>query len=70
MLGVAASVHTGTVSAYAAITVLSRGGGLLQLGEAIAHYGRIFKTLDVLSFVDDEPYRRGIKRCATCRPSR
>ena len=26
------------------IRVLSRGGNLTQLGEAIAHYGRIFKT--------------------------
>lgn len=61
MLRVAGSVHTGAVTAHDVITVLSRGGTLTQLGDAIAHYGRIFKTLHVLSFVDDEPYRRGIK---------
>ncbi len=59
MLRVVGSVWT--VPAHDVITVLSRGGNLTQLGDAIAHYGRIFKTLHVLSFVDDEPYRRGIK---------
>lgn len=61
MLRVAGSVHTGAVSAHDVITVLSRGGSLTQLGDAIAYYGRVFKTLHVLSFVDDGPYRRGIK---------
>lgn len=37
------------------------GGNLTQLGEALAGYGRIFKTLYVLCFVDDEPYPRQIK---------
>jgi hypothetical protein len=32
-----------------------------KLGEALAGYGRIFKTRHVLAFVDDEPYRRQIK---------
>ena len=40
---------------------LSTGGNLTQLGEALAGYGRIFKTLHVLAFVDDVPYRRQIK---------
>lgn len=61
MVRVVASVHTGTVSAHDVIRVLSRGGNLTQLGDAVADYGRIFKTLHVLSYVDDEPYRREIK---------
>jgi hypothetical protein len=41
--------------------VLAPGGTPTQLGDALAHYGRIFKTLHVLSYVDDEPYRHEIK---------
>jgi TnpA family transposase len=41
--------------------VLAPGGSPTQLGDALAHYGRIFKTLHILSYVDDEPYRREIK---------
>lgn len=67
ILRVVASVHTGTVAAHDVLRVLSRGGNLTQLGEAIAHFGRIAKTRHVLSFVDDEPYRRGIKGLRTCR---
>ena len=61
ILRVVASVHTGAVSAHDGIRVLAHGGKPTQLGEAIGHYGRIFKTLHVLSYVDDEPYRREIK---------
>lgn len=61
ILRVIVSIHTGAVSAYDVLRVVSRGGNLTQLGEAIAHYGRIFKTLHVLSFVDDPVYRREIK---------
>jgi hypothetical protein len=43
------------------LRVLAPGGTPTQLGDALAHYGRIFKTLHVLSYVDDEPYRREIK---------
>ena len=32
-----------------------------RLGEALAHFGRIYKTRHVLTFVADEAYRRGIK---------
>ncbi|MBB4752894.1 hypothetical protein BJ964_007055 [Actinoplanes lobatus] len=42
-------------------TVRALEARLTQLGEALAGYGRIFKTLHVLTFVDDEPYRRQIK---------
>lgn len=66
----AGSVHTGTVTAHDVITVLSRGGALTQLGNAIAGYGRIFKTLHLLSFVDDEPYRRGIKTMCNLQEGR
>jgi TnpA family transposase len=61
ILRVVGSVHTATVSAHDVIRVLSRAGNLTQLGDAIVAYGRIFKTLHVLAYVDDEPYRRGIK---------
>ncbi|MGH9222730.1 MAG: Tn3 family transposase, partial [Acidimicrobiales bacterium] len=56
-----ASVHTGAVSAHDVIRMLSPGGRSTQLGEALAHYGRIFKTIHVLAYVDDEAYRRQIK---------
>ena len=41
--------------------MLARGRSLNGLGEAIATYGRIAKTLHVLALVDDEPYRRESK---------
>jgi len=41
--------------------MLQHGGQPTQLGEALAHFGRIFKTLHVLAYVDAEPYRREIK---------
>ena len=40
------------------IRILQHDGRPTQLGEAIARYGRIFKTLHVLTFVDDPAYRR------------
>ncbi len=61
LLRIVASIHTGAVSAHDVIRMLARGGSLTQLGEAMAHYGRIFKTLHVLSYVNEEPYRRQIK---------
>ena len=42
--------------------MLQHGGNPTQLGIALAHFGRIFNTLHVLSYVDAESYRRGIKR--------
>jgi TnpA family transposase len=56
-----ASIHTGAVSAHDVIRTLASAGRPTQLGDALAHYGRIFKTLHVLTYVDDEPYRRQIK---------
>ena len=61
ILRVIASVHTREISAHDAIRVVQRDGRLTQLGEAIAHYGRIFKTMHVLTFADDPHYRRHLK---------
>ncbi|MEO3863256.1 Tn3 family transposase [Acrocarpospora sp. B8E8] len=41
--------------------MLQRDGYPTALGEAIAIYGRLFKSLHILSIIDSEPYRRGIK---------
>ena len=43
------------------IRILQHDGRLTQLSEAIAGYGRTFKTLHVLTFVDDPAYRRQLK---------
>jgi TnpA family transposase len=55
------SIYTSEVSAYDVVRALQRDGHPTALGEAIATYGRIFKTLHILSIIDSEPYRRGIK---------
>lgn len=44
MLRVAGSLTPGTVRAYDLIRMLSRDGRPTGLGDAFAHYGRIFKT--------------------------
>lgn len=59
VLRVVASIHTGAVRAHDVIRMLQRDG------HALAHYGRIFKSLHVLTYVDDEPYRRDIKAIRT-----
>ena len=38
-----------------------RDGNLTPLGEAIASDGRIFKSLHILVYIDDDSYRRDIK---------
>ncbi|MBX9387494.1 Tn3 family transposase [Streptomonospora nanhaiensis] len=60
MLRVAGSLTTGTVRAYDLVRMLSRDGRPTGLGDAFAHYGRIFKTLHLLQFLNDEGYRRMI----------
>ncbi|MFI6456994.1 Tn3 family transposase [Streptosporangium amethystogenes] len=45
MLQVAGSLAMGAVRAYDLIRMLSTDGRTTGLGEAFAHYGRIFKTL-------------------------
>ena len=41
--------------------MLQRDGNPTPLGEAIQAYGRIFKSLHILAYLDDEAYRRDIK---------
>jgi TnpA family transposase len=60
MLRVAGSLHMGTVRAYDLLRMLSRDGKPGRLGQAFEHYGRIAKTLHLLSVIDDEDYRRRI----------
>ena len=60
MLRVAGSLTTGQVRAYDLIRMISRDGRPTGLGEAFAHYGRIFKTLHLLQVLHDESYRRMI----------
>lgn len=61
ILRVIASIHTGAVRAYDVIRMVSRDGRPTPLGEAIAAYGRLPKTLDVLRLADKPTYRREIK---------
>jgi TnpA family transposase len=62
ILRVVASIYTGAVRAYDVVTMLQRDGHPTAPGEAIAMYGRIFKSLHILAYIDtDETYRRDIK---------
>ncbi|MEV4122565.1 Tn3 family transposase [Micromonospora sp. NPDC049645] len=61
ILRVICSIYTRTVAAHEVIRMLQRDGRATQLGEAFAAYGRIFRTLHVLTFVDDPAYRRETK---------
>ena len=70
ILRVVASIHTGAVRAYDVIRMLSRDGNPTPLGQAISHLGRLFKTLHVLAYLDDETYRRAIKSQITLQESR
>jgi TnpA family transposase len=70
ILRVIASVHTRQISAHDVIRILQHDGRLTQFGEAIADYGRIFKTLHVLTSVDDPAYRRQIKTMRNLQESR
>lgn len=58
MCRVAVSIHSGEVSAHDVTRMISRDGNPTPLGQGIAHYGRIFKTLHILRLADDETYRR------------
>ncbi len=58
---VVGSIFTGAVRAYDVARMLQRDGHPTPLGDAIASYGRIFKSLHILAYVDDESYRRDIK---------
>lgn len=70
MCRIAVSIHTGEVSAHEVTRMISRDGQPASLGHAVAHFGRIFKTLHVLRLADDEPYRREIKAQANLTEGR
>ncbi len=70
ILRVTASIHTGAVRAHDVIRMLSRDDHPTPLGEAITHYGRIYKTLHVLRLVNDTGYRRDIKAQPNLQESR
>ncbi|MGO4612679.1 Tn3 family transposase [Nocardia sp. 2YAB30] len=70
ILRIVGSVHDGAVAASDVMRMLQHGGNPTQLGIALAHFGRIFKTLHVLSYVDAEPYRRDIKRMRNLQEER
>ncbi|MDP1846378.1 MAG: Tn3 family transposase [Solirubrobacteraceae bacterium] len=61
ILRIVASIYTGTVRAYDVVRMLQRDGNPTPLGEGIASYGRIFKSLHILVYIDDDTYRRDIK---------
>jgi Tn3 transposase DDE domain len=51
--------------------MLQRDGHPAALGEALAAYGRIFKTLHILAYIDaDETYRRDIKHIRNLQEGR
>jgi len=60
LLRVAGSLHQGTVSASELMRSLLRSKRPSTLTRAIAALGRIPKTLYMLSYIDDEQYRRRI----------
>jgi TnpA family transposase len=61
VLRVVVSIYTGEVRAYDVVRMLQRAGHPTALGEAIASYGRIPKTLHICTLAAEEPYRRDIK---------
>ncbi|MGX4687649.1 Tn3 family transposase [Streptomyces sp. JNUCC 63] len=61
ILRIVGSLHTGAVRAYDVIRMLSRDGRPTPLGDAIAHYGWIAKTLHILRPVDEPGCRRQVK---------
>nr|WP_241745705.1 Tn3 family transposase [Streptomyces lydicus] len=70
ILRIIGSIHTGAVRAYDVIRMLSRDGLPTPLGDAIAHYGRIAKTLHILRLADEPGYRRQIKVQANLQEGR
>jgi TnpA family transposase len=70
ILRIIGSIHTGAVRAYDVIRMLSRDGRPTPLGDAIAHYGRISKTLHILRLADEPDYRHQIKAQANLQEGR
>jgi TnpA family transposase len=60
MLRVAGSLKLGTVNASDLMRSLQRGNQPSTLSKAIGELGRVVKTLYLLSYIDDETYRRRI----------
>ncbi|MDP9843371.1 Tn3 family transposase [Streptosporangium lutulentum] len=60
MVRVAGSLSTNQVRAHDLIRMMTADGRLTGLGNAFAHYGRIFKTLHLLQVLHVEEYRRMI----------
>ena len=60
MLRVAGSLKMGTIKASELLRTLIRSKNPSTLAKAIGELGRIPKTLYLLSYVDDENYRRHI----------
>jgi TnpA family transposase len=60
MLRVAGSLKLGTVNATDLMRSLQRGNQPSTLAKALGELGRIIKTLYLLSYIDDETYRRRI----------
>ncbi len=61
MLRVVGSLKVGTVSASTMIRALQGGGRPTTLARAIGEVGRVAKTLHLLTYTDDETFRRRIQ---------
>ncbi|MFI6906177.1 Tn3 family transposase [Nonomuraea sp. NPDC050394] len=61
ILRVVVSIYSGEIRAHDLMRMIQRDGNPTPLDEAIAHYGRIFKTPHILTYAVEEPYRRDIK---------
>jgi TnpA family transposase len=72
MLRVAGSLVTNQVRAYDLLRMFGRDGHPTPLGQGFAEYGRIDKTMHLLSLVDpvDDTYRRRMNRQLTVQESR
>lgn len=70
ILRVVVSIYTGQIRAYDVMKMVQRDGNPTPMGDAIAAYGRIFKTLHILTYAVEEPYRRDIKGIRNLQESR
>ncbi|MFB4284280.1 Tn3 family transposase [Nonomuraea sp. MTCD27] len=72
MLRVAGSLVTNQVRAYDLLRMFARQGSPTPLGQAFAEYGRIDKTMHLLSMLDpmDSSYRRSLGKQLSVQESR
>ncbi|WP_433213484.1 Tn3 family transposase [Microtetraspora malaysiensis] len=63
-------VHTGAVRAHDVTRMLSRCGRTTQLGDAIARYDRVSKTLHILRMAGESDSRHQIKAQANLQEER